>query len=61
MLGLTDHDTTAGCEATARACAAKGIAFVPGIEVTAVADELDVHVLAYFFGAEGAGELDGQL
>ena len=33
---LTDHDTVAGCEAAARACAALGIEFVAGIEVTAV-------------------------
>ena len=49
MLGLTDHDTIAGCEHAARACDARGIRFVTGIEVTAVADERDVHVLAYFF------------
>lgn len=52
ILGLTDHDTVAGCDATARACAERGIEFVPGIEVTAVADEQDVHVLAYFFELE---------
>ncbi|MBS1816466.1 MAG: PHP domain-containing protein [Acidobacteria bacterium] len=54
VLGLTDHDTVAGCEATARACAANGIAFIPGIEITAVADERDVHVLAYFFDLSSA-------
>ena len=48
-LGLTDHDTIAGCEAAAAACARHGIEFIPGIEITAVADERDVHVLAYFF------------
>lgn len=49
VLGLTDHDTVAGCAAAAAACAHHGLEFVPGIEVTAVADERDVHVLAYFF------------
>jgi hypothetical protein len=48
-LGLTDHDTVAGCEAAATACAQHGISFVAGIEITAVAAERDVHVLAYFF------------
>jgi len=48
-LGLTDHDTVAGCAATGDACARLGIAFIPGIEITAVAQERDVHVLAYFF------------
>lgn len=49
VLGLTDHDTIAGCQQAARACADRGIRFVTGIEVTAVAGERDVHVLAYFF------------
>ena len=51
-LGLTDHDTTSGCAAAAAACARHGLRFVPGIEITAVADERDVHVLAYFFELE---------
>lgn len=48
-LGLTDHDTLAGCPAAAAACTPLGIEFVPGIEITAVAEGRDVHVLAYFF------------
>ena len=53
-LGLTDHDTIAGCGAAAAACARHGLEFIPGIEITAVADERDVHVLAYFFDLESA-------
>jgi predicted metal-dependent phosphoesterase TrpH len=34
-IALTDHDTTAGIEACAAACKKAGIAFVPGIEVSA--------------------------
>jgi 3',5'-nucleoside bisphosphate phosphatase len=48
VLGLTDHDTVAGVVPTAAACARAGIEFVPGIEITAVADDMDVHVLGYF-------------
>lgn len=48
VLAVTDHDTVAGCEAAAAACATRGLEFVNGIEVTAVADERDVHVLGYF-------------
>ena len=48
VLGLTDHDTLAGCAAAAAACARAKITFVPGIEVTAVADGADIHVLGYF-------------
>jgi len=48
VLSVTDHDTTAGCATAARAAAAIGIEFVPGIEITAIIDEADVHVLGYF-------------
>jgi predicted metal-dependent phosphoesterase TrpH len=53
-LALSDHDTVAGCRAAADACAGLGIEFLPGIEITAVADGRDVHVLAYFFDTESA-------
>jgi 3',5'-nucleoside bisphosphate phosphatase len=48
VLGLTDHDTVAGVVPSAAACAQAGIEFVPGIEITAVADNMDIHVLGYF-------------
>ena len=48
-LGVTDHDTVAGCAEAATACAHHRIEFMAGIEITAVATERDVHVLAYFF------------
>src|SRR4029077_17389691 len=48
VLSVTDHDTVAGCRAAETACAAAGIEFVPGIEVTAVREEIDVHFLGYF-------------
>jgi 3',5'-nucleoside bisphosphate phosphatase len=48
VLSVTDHDTVAGCEAAAVACAAAGIEFVAGIEITAVRDDVDVHMLGYF-------------
>jgi predicted metal-dependent phosphoesterase TrpH len=52
VLGLTDHDTLAACAATADACAARGLAFVPGIEITAVDAGVDVHTLGYFIDVE---------
>lgn len=48
ILAVTDHDTTAGCDDAARACARAGIEFVAGIEITAIVDETDVHMLGYF-------------
>ena len=48
VLSVTDHDTTAACAPVAAACALAGIEFVPGIEITAVVDGKDVHMLGYF-------------
>ena len=48
VLSVTDHDTTAAASAAATACERAGIDFVPGIEITAVLDGVDVHVLGYF-------------
>lgn len=42
---LTDHDTTAGCDEAAAACAATGLRFVPGVEVSAGWNGLSLHVL----------------
>ncbi len=52
VLAVTDHDTTSGCPDAAAACRQHGLEFVPGIEVTAVAEERDVHVLGYFVDPE---------
>jgi predicted metal-dependent phosphoesterase TrpH len=48
ILAVTDHDTIGGCEAASQACAAAGLQFVPGIEVTAIRHGGDVHILGYF-------------
>lgn len=56
VLSVTDHDTVDACEAVGAACAMARITFVPGIEITAVRDEVDVHVLGYFIDA-GSSEL----
>jgi predicted metal-dependent phosphoesterase TrpH len=57
VLAVTDHDTVTGCEATAAACAAAGIGFVTGIEITAMRDGGDVHVLGYFIDVTSAALL----
>jgi predicted metal-dependent phosphoesterase TrpH len=47
-MSVTDHDTVAAlCDAES-AARASGISFVPGIEITAVHEGRDVHVLGYF-------------
>jgi len=48
VLSVTDHDTTAAAAAVATACSLARIEFVPGIEITAVVDSADVHILGYF-------------
>lgn len=48
VLSVTDHDTVDACDAVGDACIAAGITFVPGIEITAVRDQVDVHILGYF-------------
>jgi predicted metal-dependent phosphoesterase TrpH len=47
-LALTDHDSVEGCERMAAACAAAGIEFIPGAELTAEYNDIEVHLLGYF-------------
>ncbi|MBP9901025.1 MAG: PHP domain-containing protein, partial [Verrucomicrobia bacterium] len=47
-LALTDHDTVEGCERMATACAAVGIEFIVGAELTAEHGGNELHILAYF-------------
>jgi predicted metal-dependent phosphoesterase TrpH len=49
VLGVTDHDTTAGLPLAAETAGALGVRLVPGIEITAVECGRDVHILGYFF------------
>ncbi len=53
-ISVTDHDTVAGLEPAFTAAASRGVAFVTGIEITAVERGCDVHVLGYFFDAADA-------
>ena len=47
-LSVTDHDTVAALSDVERAATASGMSFVTGIEITAVHEGRDVHVLGYF-------------
>lgn len=52
IIAITDHDTTTGtCDARDAALRA-GIELIPGIEISAVSDGHDVHMLGYFIDAE---------
>jgi predicted metal-dependent phosphoesterase TrpH len=48
VIAITDHDTTAGIAAARSACVSHGLQLVTGIEITAVEEGRDVHVLGYF-------------
>jgi predicted metal-dependent phosphoesterase TrpH len=47
-LAVTDHDTVAGCAAALQACRGARITFISGIEITAIREGSDVHILGYF-------------
>ena len=53
-MSVTDHDTVAALPEVEAAAAASGISFVPGIEITAVHDGRDVHMLGYFIDGTDA-------
>lgn len=48
VMSVTDHDTLAGLPAARKAAEAAGVRLVDGIEITAVHDGCDVHILGYF-------------
>src|SRR5882672_7841503 len=45
LLALTDHDTLAGCPAAAATCAAHGIEFVHGCELTSLWRDREIHIV----------------
>jgi hypothetical protein len=57
-LAVTDHDTVASCAAAERECLRAGLTFVPGIEISAIREGRDVHVLGYFFDYRSTALLD---
>ena len=48
-ISITDHDTIAAIADVTTAAAGHGIRVVPGIEITAIDNGRDVHMLGYFF------------
>jgi predicted metal-dependent phosphoesterase TrpH len=54
VLALTDHDTMEGCPRMENACAAAGLEFVPGAELTAELDGQELHLLGYCLEPESA-------
>ena len=48
VMAVTDHDTTASVDEVRTHAAERGIEAIAGIEITAVEDGRDIHVLGYF-------------
>lgn len=55
VVAVTDHDTVAGLGEAAAGAAAEGVRLIPGIEITAVQEDADVHILGYYIDAAAAG------
>jgi predicted metal-dependent phosphoesterase TrpH len=51
-IALTDHDTVEGCAPTASACAAAGVEFIAGTELTAEQQGNEIHILGYFLDTQ---------
>ena len=49
VVGLTDHDTTAGWAEAADAVATTGVSLLRGTEISCAADGVTLHLLAYLF------------
>ena len=48
VLAVTDHDTMGAVPAATAAAGTFGVRLIPGVEVTAIEDGIDIHVLGYF-------------
>ncbi len=58
VISITDHDNV-GAVAEAQACGAGlGVEVIPGLELSAVLGDKDVHLLAYFFDPSNRNLLD---
>ena len=60
VMAVTDHDTTAAVDEVSAAGRARGIEVIAGIEITAVENGRDVHMLGYFINPADA-QLSGFL
>ena len=51
-IALTDHDTVEGCARAGAAAAAVKMEFIPGAELTAEHEDIEVHILGYFLDTQ---------
>ena len=57
-IAITDHDTINGYKKAQTAASKAGIELIPGIEITALWNSREVHILAYLFDTENPRLLD---
>lgn len=55
VVGLTDHDSTAGWDEAADAASAAGIGFLPGVEISCARDGISIHLLGYLMDPADPG------
>jgi 3',5'-nucleoside bisphosphate phosphatase len=55
VMSVTDHDTVAGLAEARAAAEGRQLQFVDGIEITAVHEGRDIHILGYFIDVAGSG------
>lgn len=48
-MSLTDHDTVGGLSEAEEACKVAGIRFIPGVEISTMIDQSEVHLLGYAY------------
>ena len=53
-IAITDHDSVEACVRAALACAAAGIEFLPGTELTAEQEGNEIHILGYAIDTQNA-------
>jgi len=53
-LAITDHDTVAGLDAGITEGERLGVAIIPGIEISCLYEETELHILGYFIDKEDA-------
>ncbi len=57
-IAITDHDTVTGVEPAIRAAEGTGLEIIPGIELSAIDGDDDIHILGYFVDYEDPDFLD---
>jgi len=57
-IAITDHDTLAGLGRAAAACAARGLEFLPGVEISSRTGEHELHILGLGVDRENAALLE---